>query len=370
MRRLILSDTPSPWREPVFERVYNSLRGEVQVVYLNKIERRRLWTFDFGSHPKIIMRCLTVRIPGPERYFNPGIIPLLLRQRPKVALISDSLKDPTIWLAFLICRALRIKIALLDDSWLGRERHINALQKFARYCTYNFFGDAFVGASRRTLELFKYYNHRIAEKQLFLSPLVADNDFFNEQLRGKEPRRRFDVMFSGRIVQEKNPVFFADVCAKVKLRVGSCHALIIGDGQNDLKKAMCDIFDRYGVDYEFAGFIKHALLPGFYSQAKLLLFPTSGDCWGVVINEAMLAGTPVITTRWTAAEGELLLNEKNGLVLPLDEAVWTDRIVELLSNQEKWEIFSRNAQQKVQEFTFERAAAGILAAFSYMEEKA
>jgi glycosyltransferase involved in cell wall biosynthesis len=367
MKYLILNDIPTPWREPVYERVYHSLSGEVQVVYFKNNEKRRLWSFNLGSHPKIMLKSITITIGNTERFFNPGIIPLLLRQRPRVALLATCIKDPTFWLALIILRILGTKIALLEDTWFGRDRGINALQKLARRIVYNAFGDAFVGTSRQALALFKHYNRRILPEQSFLSHLVADNDFFQARLSGKRLERRFDVMFSGRIVPVKNPEFFAQVCVGVKARLGGCRVLIIGEGDETLKAAMRAIFEKHGVEYEFAGFIPHHRLPDFYAQSKLLLLPTSGDCWGVVINEAMLAGTPVITTDMTAAAGELVLNEQNGFVLPLDVDTWIQKVVELLLDHEKWEMFSTNAQCKVQEFNFDNAAKGILTAFNFLE---
>lgn len=367
MEHLILSDIPTPWREPVFDRVFHRLRKPVRVVYFGGNEKRRLWNFELGSHPKTILRGLTITLGGGERFFNPGIVPFLIRHRPRTALITASLKDPTAWLALAVCRALGTKIALLCDTWLDRDRGIGRAQKTARKVVYNGFGDAFVGASRQTLTMFRHYNPRLGPERLFLSHLTADNALFLERLNGRQPERRFEVMFSGRIAPEKNPAFFAEVCACVKSRLGRCRALIIGDGRAELKAAMRSIFDKNGVEYEFAGFIPHAQLPDYYAQAKLLLLPTSGDCWGVVINEAMLTGTPVVTTALTAAAGELVLHGQNGLVLPLDIDLWARAVHEILTNGERWERLSRNARSQVQEFNFDRAADGILAAFAYLE---
>jgi len=369
MDYLILSDIPTPWREPVFERIYRALGGAARIVYFKSNEKRRLWKYGLGSHPKTILRGLTINTHGTERFLNPGIILLLLWQQPCIALVSASIKDPTAWLALVICKILRTKVALLDDSWLGRERKINILQKIARRIMYKRFGDAFVGASRQTLLMLRYYNHRLIPQQLFLSHLAADNDYFQSRLSGKSFMRRFDVIFSGRIVQVKNPEFFAQVCAGVRERIGQCRVLIIGEGDEDLKSAMRKIFNNHGVEYEFAGFIQHEALPDYYAQAKLLLLPTSGDCWGVVINEAMLAGTPVITTEMTAAAGELVIHGNNGAILPLDVDAWVNTVVEILGDQEKWEQLSRNALEKVREFTFDKAAKGILDAFSYLEAR-
>ncbi len=231
---------------------------------------------------------------------------------------------------------------------------------------YKRFGDAFVGASRQTLALFRHYNSRILDEQCFLSHLVADNDYFESRLAGRQLERRFDVMFSGRIVKVKNPAFFAEVCAGIKTRLGRCRVLVMGEGEEALKAEMRRIFEARGVSCEFAGFIPHASLPDYYAQGRLLLLPTSGDCWGVVINEAMLAGAPVITTEWTAAAGELVLHERNGYVLPLDVQAWASAASDLLSNEPKWGSFSDCARRTVKEFNYDRAAAGILDAFAYL----
>lgn len=364
---LIISDIPTPWREPVFERVYKKLNRDVEVVYFNHNEKRRLWKFKMGNHPKTILRSITITTNGTERFFNPGLITYLLKKKPRIALVFACIKDPSGWIAMGLCKFLKIKIALLDDSWLGRDRKINNFQRLARYLVYNKFGDAFIGTSCQTLKMFKYYNKRIVEKQCFLSHLVADNDYFRNSLAYQKLERHYDVMFSGRIVDIKNPIFFAEVCVKIKCKLGKCRALIIGEGDEKIKKQMFKIFEQNGVSYEFAGFIPHELLPNYYAQSRILLLPTSADCWGVVINEAMVCGLPVITTNMTAAAGELVIDNENGFILPLDSDLWTEKICSLLEDEEKYEAFSRRAREKVEEFNFDRAAQGIIDAFNYLE---
>jgi len=363
---LIISDIPTPWREPVFERVYQKLAGQLDVVYFKDNEKRRLWTFQMGSHPKTILTAMTLTSGGTERFLNPGLVPFLIRRRPRVALVSACIKDPSGWLAMGLCRLLGTKVALFDDSWIGREQSVGAVRRWARHAVYNRFGDAYVGSSIGTLNLFKRYNPGIRDEQCFLSHLVADNEYFEARLAGRTLERRFDVMFSGRIVDVKNPAFFAEVCGGIKQRLGACRVLIIGEGEEALKRQMRDSFAQNGVACEFAGFLPHAELPEYYAQARLLLLPTSGDCWGVVLNEAMIAGTPVITTEWTAAAGELVLHGRNGYVLPLDVQAWTNAACDVLSSQETWQTLSRCAIDTARVFNYDRAADGILQAFEYL----
>jgi len=77
----------------------------------------------------------------------------------------------------------------------------------------------------------------------------------------------------------------------------------------------------------------------------------------------------VITTEWTAAAGELVLHERNGYVLPLEVEAWTSAAIELLFNDSKWESFSDCARRTVREFNYDKAAAGILDAFAYLNAK-
>jgi glycosyltransferase involved in cell wall biosynthesis len=366
MNCLIIHDIPSPWREPVFERVYRRLGGDVHVLYFKNNEKRRLWSFKWGSHPKTILRSITFCTNEVERFFNPGIIWFLLRTRPKVALISTSMKDPSAWMAMLLCRMIGTRIALLEDSWLKREPDISKARRLARRIVYNRFGDAFVGSSIQSLQLIRHYNRNVQPSQMFLSHLVADGEHFESRLASQRIEREFDVMFSGRICHEKSPVFFSEVCGKVQQAIGRCRVLVIGDGDLALKDQMRSVLESHGVNYHLAGFIRHEELPDYYARAKLLLLPSLGDCWGVVINEAMLAGTPVITTEMTAAAGELVLHGENGYVLPLDLDTWSEAISTLLSNEAQWKCFSACATQSVANFTFDRAAQGIIDAFSYL----
>lgn len=364
MKYLLLTDIPAPWREKVYENVYKKYGNDFHVVYCKHNEKRRLWKFPLGNHSKTFLKSATLNLGEKERYFNIGIINYLIKNKPKV-IICFSLQ-PIIFLAFLLSKLLKIKIAILSDAWLERDRKITWIQKLGRKLAYNFFSDAFIGASKQTLNMYRYYNKNISDESLFLSALCADNEYFKESMKGKDIKKKYDIMFSGRIVALKNPLFFADVAIKIREKLGNCRVLIIGDGDDKLKEAMFNIFEENSIDYHFAGFIKHDKLPEYYSQAKILLFPTSMDCWGVVINEAFVSGVPVITTDMTAAAGELVINGKNGYVLAMDSDIWAEKIYTLLKNTEKLHAFSNCAIETVNKFNFKSATQGIIAAIEYL----
>ena len=119
-----------------------------------------------------------LRLAGANGSSILALSPLLVRARPRTALITASLKDPTAWMALLLCRVLgdknRPALRYLAGPGPGDQR----MQRTARRIVYNRLGDAFVGASRQTLKMFQFYNPRLGPERLFLSHLVADNEAF------------------------------------------------------------------------------------------------------------------------------------------------------------------------------------------------
>jgi len=366
MKYLLVTDIPAPWREKVFENVYKRIGDEFHVIYCKHNEKRRLWKFPLGKHPKTFLSGITISTKRTkENYFNLGIIPFLLKSRPRVV-VCFSL-NPTIFITLIISKLMNTNIAVFADTWIGRDKELSWFQKIGRKLYTNFFPDAFIGASRKTLAWYRYYNNNIPDESLFVSSLCADNEYFERYNKNKGTEKKYDIMFAGRIVDRKNPLFFADVAKKIKEKSGKCKALIMGDGDHELKAAMFNILKENSVDYHFAGFVEHNELPKYYPQAKLLLFPTSGDCWGVVINEAFVSGVPVITTDMTAAAGELVLDGKNGYVLPMDSDLWVEKIRTLLESPEKLHAFSKCARETVRKFNFANAAEGIIACIDYLK---
>jgi len=63
---------------------------------------------------------------------------------------------------------------------------------------------------------------------------------------------------------------------------------------------------------EFLGNVSYEHLPRVYANAGMLVFPTLADTWGVVVNEAMAAGLPVLGSVYSQAVQELVIHGRNG----------------------------------------------------------
>ena len=112
------------------------------------------------------------------------------------------------------------------------------------------------------------------------------------------------------------------------------HLLLVGDGElePELRRLVHELGTRNVV---FAGFQQPAHLPDFYAAADVFVFPTLGDPYGLVVDEALAAGLPVVST---TAAGEITTRVRDGengfLVEPKNEQSLARRIVQLTEDAE------------------------------------
>jgi glycosyltransferase involved in cell wall biosynthesis len=91
---------------------------------------------------------------------------------------------------------------------------------------------------------------------------------------------------------------------------------------------------RYAGLFEHVPWMPRANLEQVYQQADLVAFPTLGDGFGLVIQEAMCCGTPVLTTRCGGGP-ECIEDGETGLLVP-------DRSVEALVEALRWASLNRD----------------------------
>jgi glycosyltransferase involved in cell wall biosynthesis len=160
---------------------------------------------------------------------------------------------------------------------------------------------------------------------------------------------------------------FSEICGLLVKKRGRCKALLIGDGP--LRDDLLNSLTQKGVEFHYAGFIDQDNLPNYYSNSKVLLFTTRMDPWGVVTNEAMAAGTPVVTSPYAGVANELVINKVTGAVCELEAQVWCDSVEKLLDDPAYWLDCSNNARNIVATYNYENAAKGIVSACKFSLKK-
>ena len=279
-----------------------------------------------------------------------GVWRLLSSLKPDVLVTSGFI--PTFLIAFTWAMTHRVPHVAMTDGTFECERVLGWKHRLARRVVFGL-SSAFVGASEGSRALFRSYG--VQPELIHLAPLSVDNSRFARQDVGKV----YDLLYCGRYVDHKHPMFAIDVAAALARKLQRRVTLrMVGKGrlEADLRQRAEEL--KQDIDVSFAGYLSQNDLPAQYLQSRLFLFPTGFDVWGVVANEACAAGLPCIVSPNTGVIGELVHEGRNGHVCPLDVSIWVDRCAELLSDPARWEAFSQASRQAVSTYTFQAGAEG------------
>ena len=105
----------------------------------------------------------------------------------------------------------------------------------------------------------------------------------------------------------------------------------------------------------FVGFQKKEDLKQYYLAADLFVLPTREDIWGLVINEAMAFGLPVISTDRCVAGLELVENGINGFIVPAGQAEPLKKAMLTILSMDL-RAMGEQSLQKIQPYTIENMA--------------
>jgi glycosyltransferase involved in cell wall biosynthesis len=105
---------------------------------------------------------------------------------------------------------------------------------------------------------------------------------------------------------------YAQLDDEVRAKVG---LVFVGDGADRSELIERALRITPGT-IQFPGFVHREGLAELYALADALIFPTHSDPWGLVVNEAMSCGLPVIVTRVAGCMADLVQDGWNGFVVP------------------------------------------------------
>jgi len=352
MKVILITNNPAPYRVPVFN-ILASMPGlDFQVLYCSEREPDRRWSLPELEHKHRYLDSYAgvFSLRGKFIHWNKGVNKLLKKKMPDVVITCGF--SPTMLLGWLFCQRNNVRHISMSDGTRLSESDLSFVHRYVRKVVFRT-TSAFIGASKQTLSMYSDYD--IPADTFFQSHLCVDNASF---VSPKLEKRTYDIMFSGRFIDSKMPLFFCEIVNRLLKGRKQLSVLILGSGPGE-EKMRSYLSNSPGLLVNFAGYVAQSDLPKYYGDTKLLLFPTRSDAWGVVANEACASGVPVITCKNAGVAGELVVDGVNGFVLPLDEQKWVSAIDKLLDAPEDWLEMSTNALEEVEKYNFDAAANGI-----------
>ncbi len=359
MRIALITNTPPPYRIPIFARLASLPGIDFHVVFCARREPNRAWDLPAMAFAHHFLRERFFTVGDRYVHNNPDVVPLLLKLRPEVV-ITDGF-NPTHLYAFITARMRGCAhVAMTDGTWQS-EQALSLKHRLVRRLVFH--GTrAFIAASEGGQDLFRSYG--VKPEACFFSWLCVDNPRFRPDSASARPE--YDFIFCGRFEPAKDPLFALAVAHATALRIGrKIRLLMVGSGSLDQPLRAQALLLSDHVDTHFHGFARQDELPRLYQSARVFLFPTQGDVWGVVANEACAAGLPVIVTPEAGVAGELVIDDRNGYVRRRDLTLWADCAQRLLTDAALWQSFSEHSLQRVARYHFDSAAQGVLEACEF-----
>jgi len=193
---------------------------------------------------------------------------------------------------------------------------------------------------------------------------ASDDD--RVRARARMPPTPFVALFVGRLEQEKG---LESLLAAVSTAPPDVGLALVGSGSRE--RRLRELADRHGLGSRvaFLGYVEQADLPAYLHAGDALVLPSVStrsfrETWGLVVNEAMNAGLPVVTTTAVGAvPGGLVEDGLTGLVVAeRDTAGLAEALIALAADDALRTRLGDAGRERVLEWSFDAAASALRSA--------
>jgi glycosyltransferase involved in cell wall biosynthesis len=295
-------------------RLFEELARRMEVdFYFFADERERYWNRKIplmrdGDFRRVELR--RIRVLG--QAVMPAIAITLKRSRydAVVKCLNGRLMLP---LVYFTCKLRGVPLVVWTGMWYHPRTRFHRLTRPLTEAVYRH-ADAIVTYGSH-VKRFVCEVEGVEQQKVFVAGQAVDGERF--KLVTPTMEEDPEVLFIGQFEQRKGIFDLLDAFARIEQPAAKLS--LVGNGT--LEDA---IRERASVDprVEIIGFVAQSELPERLARARCLVLPSvttdlDREPWGLVVNEAMHAGIPVVTTDTVgAAAGELVIDGRNGFVVP------------------------------------------------------
>jgi glycosyltransferase involved in cell wall biosynthesis len=160
-------------------------------------------------------------------------------------------------------------------------------------------------------------------------------------------------LFCGQMIARKG----VDLLLQALTRLDARARLLLVGREADLPGWLAELPAEVRARVEYAGFQAPDALPGFFARADVFVLPSRYDGWGVVVNQALGSGLPIICSDAVGAAADLVEPERNGLIVPAgEEAPLAAAMQRLLDEPATRTAWGANSREKAVQWTPEAGA--------------
>lgn len=353
-RILFLTNYASPYRVHFFDELGKTM--DVTVLYSEQIaentHRNAAWFEEGEGGFTPVQLTKAASLEGENLCWD--VIPWL--RKPFDIIVVCGYSSPTAMLAIAWLRLHRIPFYMEVDGGLIRED--GALKyRFKRLLVRSASG--WLSSGKHTTEYLIHYGAR--RESIYTYPFTSlwERDILPEQPSPEEKEKlrkalgmteRKILLYVGRFTKAKGMDALLEAAPGLDRDTG---VYFVGGEPSQEHLAFRE---NHGLSQvHFVGFQKKEQLADYYKAADVLVLPTQSDVWGLVINEAMACGLPVITTDRCVAGLELIENGVNGQIVPVDDVQALGAAIQTLLSGD-YRKMGQAALETIRPYTLENMA--------------
>jgi glycosyltransferase involved in cell wall biosynthesis len=349
-------------------------RIEIQVVYCSLQGTESGIDPDFGvevkwdvpvleGYPWICLpnRSWTPRLGSFFGLFNPGIWTLIRRGNFDAVVLFTGYAYATFWMAIAAAKMSGVAVLFGTDAHVftpldGKKWKIG-VKKLVWPRLFRL-ADVVVVPSNGSLQLMRSLN--IPLDRIGLTPYCVDNEWWIEksnQVDRAAVRARWGVrqdavvvLFCAKLQPWKRPRDLLRAFAKTAGTNG--YLVFAGDGP--LRRTLESEAVSLGIadKVRFIGFVNQSGLPEIYTASDVFVLPSESEAFGVVVNEAMLCGCPVIVSDLVGARFDLVREGKTGFVFPVgDVGALSALLQQALQSPERLKCLGESARERMRSWS-------------------
>ena len=215
----------------------------------------------------------------------------------------------------------KIPVFFRGDSTLLDQRSPlrSRIRKYFLRMVYSYVDAAFfVGANN-----YDYFQqHGMSDLQLTYAPHVVDNRRFSNNAEAHEeearrwrtslgiPQESVVFLFVGKLIDLKSPLLLLQAFQKLP-HDHKPHLVYVGNGdcESTLRAQAADADNIH-----FIPFQNQSRMPVVYRLGDVVCLPSESETWGLVVNEAMASGRPVIVSDKVGCARDLVANQETGFI--------------------------------------------------------
>lgn len=313
MKILFITNIPSPYRVVFFNEL--GKKCELTVLYQknSSSERDKKWVANTNnSYKSVVLKGIRT---GVDNAFCPQIIKYL-NDKSFDRIVICGIASPTEMLAIEWCKLCHKHYFLESDGGFSKtgkglkeriKKHLvkNADGYFSTgiehdnyYLTY--------GADEKKIKRYPFTSLKYEE--ILERPI---SKIEKKQIRNKLGIKEERVVLAvGQFIYRKG----FDILLNIANQLDAGIYIVGGVPTEEYKAFKCE-------NVHFKGFMTKNELKEYYYAADVFVHPTREDIWGLVINEAMACGLPVVTTDKCIAGLEMIKSGVNGYIVPVENSL-------------------------------------------------